>query len=334
MQINETRRKLIDIIADHQSLQPSKKLGVGELSIRAGISRQAFNRYYGDLKDYAAGLKPVGDLLISTDFDRTKALVNQNQASLKSLQQKLSLLEAEHERELKDTLDDYITSLMINDVAIHGANEIRVTLEKQTLYGLELKKENNLLEIELSKAKRSEALSSNNDLNRSLDLAHKGEKIKVDIDLGKALEVYASTNSEDEFEDAKDRAINAALLSINKLAIDRSYTIVLFAERYVCRFALFFERYSVPNDSIHIIVRTPIFDRSQLKIFISKIAPAIAIHVYVSHMRSQSDISAQRAFYFNNIPQFELRSADAADPVTIASDRIDKIVQFNAKQGE
>ncbi|MGF6153857.1 hypothetical protein [Pseudomonas fluorescens] len=339
MQINDTRRILIDLIAQHQASNPSVKLGVTELSKRAGISRQAFNRYYGDLKDYAYGVKPIGDLLIDTDHDRTKDLINQNQASLKGLQQQMSRLNAEHEKEMERTVDSYITSLMINDITLHGANDIRVTLEKQTLYNLDLKKQINQLEIDLSRAKQTVALAtaggkSGTGTNTNAGASKKGEKIKVDVDLGKAYTAYTSTKSLDEYEDKKDIAINAAVRSINKLATDKSCTIVLFAERYICRFAVFFDRYQPTDDSLHIVVRVPIFDGTELRKFVSNLAPASAIHVHIPFMASLGDFNLQRSFFFNRIPEFELKYADAADPITIAMDRIDQVIHFKPKQGD
>jgi len=343
MEMNDTRRILIDLIAEHQASNPSVKLGVGELSERAGISRQAFNRYYGDLKDYAWGIKPIGDLLVDTDHDRTKDLINQNQASLKELQQQMSRLSADHEKEMEKTVDSYITSLMINDITLHGANDIRVTLEKQTLYNLELKKQINQLEIDLSRAKQTTALKNialvpgagtNTNAGSDAGASQRGEKIKVDVDLTKAYAAYASTKSLDDYEDKKDIAINAATRSINKLATDKSCTIVLFAERYICRFGVFFDRYQPTGDGVHIVVRVPIFDGTELKKFVSNLAPASAIHIHIPFMPSVGDFNLQRSFFFKDIPEFELKYADAADPISITMDRIDQVIHFKPKQGD
>ena len=48
----DTRSLLVELIKQHQLENGLIKLGVAELSMRAGITRQAFNRYYSDLKDY------------------------------------------------------------------------------------------------------------------------------------------------------------------------------------------------------------------------------------------------------------------------------------------
>lgn len=339
MEMNETRRRLVDIIAAHQAYQPSVKLGIVELSKRAGISRQAFNRYYGDLKDYASGTKPIGDLITDTSSKRTRELINQNQVSLKELQVKMQQLDVQHDKETQKTLDSYITSLMMNDVTMHGANDLRVTLEKQTLHNLELKKLLSHMEIELARAKESGAGSSARPGSAGIAGAGgksrlgSGEKVKLDLDLDKACEIYASTKSEDDFDDKKDLAIATTLKSINKLAIAKKCSIVLFAERYSARFSIFFENYQCRDDSTHLIVRLPVFDRTELKAFLDGLPPTQSLSIHIPFSKSKSEVSAQRGFYFRNIPNFELDAADAADPVAMTLG-FDEIVHYKLRQGE
>ncbi|MDU0701899.1 hypothetical protein Q8W87_17515 [Pseudomonas aeruginosa] len=329
MEINETRRKLIDIIAEHHATSPGIKLQIGELSTRAGISRQAFNRYYGDLKDYTLGVKPIGDLIDGATDERTKELLNQTQTSLRDLQQRMDSLAAEHERHLKKALDRYITSLMLDDVTAHSANDIRMTLEKQALHNLDLKRQLTNMELELARAKQS-GIQSTSQPRSSTNL---GDKIKIDIDLSKAIKEFEINKSEDDFEDKKEAALESALKKVSKIATDRKVKIILFAERYISRFELFFENFICQDDSLHLIVRTPIFFRSEFKIFINKLPLGHEISVYVPHLESTTDKKAQRAFYFGMIPAFELESADGADPIGL-SVGIDKAVQFKVKRGD
>ncbi|WP_122614159.1 hypothetical protein [Pseudomonas viridiflava] len=332
MEINETRRKLIDIIAEHQALQPSLKLGIGELSVRAGISRQAFNRYYSDLKDYASGKKPVGDLISDTSSTRTKELINQHQTTLRELQVKMQQLDVQHDKETKKTVDSYITSLMMNDVTMHGANDLRVTLEKQAIHNLELKKQLSHMEIELARAKELGSGSGTRPESAGVG-AGSGEKIKLEVDLDKAFEIYASTRSEDDFEDKKDLAIATLLKSINKLAIAHKCSIVLFAERYSARFSIFFDNYECKDSSTHLIVRLPIFDRTELKNFLDGLPPTHFLSIHIPFSKSRSEVSAQRGFYFRNIPKLELDAADGADTVAMTLG-FDEIVHYKMKQGE
>ncbi|WP_397452122.1 winged helix-turn-helix domain-containing protein [Pseudomonas sp. NA-150] len=328
-ELKETRRKLIDLIAEHQATLPNKKLSIIELSKRAKLSPQTLHRYYKDLKKYAYGEKPIGDLITDNTSPRTKELINQSQANLKQLQNKMGDLEADHDKEMKKTLDSYITSLMMNDVTLHGANDIRATLEKQTLHNLELKKQLNKLEIDLARAQSAAYVTANNGTVSE----GKGEKIKVDVDLTKAFELYASTGSRDDFEDKKDAAIAAAQKSINKLAVDKQYSIVLFAERYLARFAIFFDRFKCTDDSLHIVVRVPIFDRDSLRIFLSKLPPTQSLTIYVPHLESTSEVNAQRGFYFGSVPKLEIDAADKADPILLKQG-FHSVIHYKIKQGE
>lgn len=330
MEGNETRRKLIDIIADHQATVPGKRLPTGELSQRAGISRQAFSRYYSDLRDYAAGEKPIGDLLSDATSTRTVELLNKNQATLKTVQHKLDQLEEQYNNELQKEVDTYVTSMMMNDLSMHGANDIRVTLEKQTLYNMELKKQLSHMEIELARAKQASIFAP--DSGRTSD-GFNANKIKIEVDLSKAFAIYKSTKSIDDLEDKKDTAIANALRSINKLAADKSCNIVLFAERYLSRFNLFFDKFQSTDPGLIIVVQFPIYDRTEMRAFLSKLPPSHSLSVYIPHCESKSDTNAQRGFYFGNVPKPEIEAADNADTI-LMNQGFHKIVHYKIRQGE
>lgn len=330
MEINETKRKLIDLITEHQADHPNKKLGVGDLSARAGISRQAFNRYYSDLKDYASGAKPIGDLITNTSSDRTKNLINQNQAHLKNLQQRLDKSEEEYQTKTSKTLDSYITTLMINDITLDNSNEIRTTLERQTLYALELKKQLSLLEIELAHAKQ--VTSHFRDIE-TINTGANSEKIKIDIDLRKAFENYANTKSEDNYEDLKEHEITTAVRSIKKTATNTKAHIILFSERYISRFSIFCDRYKCEEGGRYIFVRLPIFDLTSLNSFISQLPPSKSLSIYIPHSESTIEKKAQRTFYFSNVPDYEIRCADQADGIFIHHG-FNQVIHYRVRQGD
>lgn len=330
MEMNATRRKLMDLIIAHHSSYPGKALTVNKLSEMAGISRQAFNRYYADLKDYAAGKKALADLMGDTSSSQTKELINQYHSSLVELQQKLDQSDSDHEKEMKKTLDSYISSLMMNDLTIHGANDLRVTAEKRALHNAELIKQINQLEIELTRAKQAVGTGA---ANGTRPEQYIGEKIKVDVDLSKAIKAYEASKNEDDFEDKKDLAISAALNSVKKLASDKNCHIVLFAERYLTRFSIFFENFTCPDELPHIIVRLPIFDRTEVTAFIDKLPPTRSLSIYIPYLKSKSETKARRSFFFNNVPEMETRNADDADPLTMNLD-VTRIVHYRATQGD
>jgi hypothetical protein len=330
MEINETRRKLIDIIASFQVTQAGRKLPIGKLSLQAGISRQAFNRYYNDLKDYAYGVKPIGDLISNTTGEQTKELINKNQASLKDLQRQIDRMDAQHTSKLKSTVDSYVTSLMMNDLTMHGANELRVTLEKQSLYNNDLKNQLSKLEIQLANARALAQKQLN--FNTSGKLAT-GNKLKVDIDLSKAFERYTLTHSSDELEEQRQAELSRTLKSIKKLVTNNSCSIIIYAERYLSRFSVFFDKYKCRNEEPHIIIRTPIFDRTSFKLFLSQLPQTSFLAVHIPHSKSDIETKAQRSFYFGNIPDIELLHADRADPISMSLN-FDEIIHFRVRQGD
>lgn len=329
MEINDTRRRLIELIAEHHTSQPGKKLGIEELSRRAGITRQAFNRYYKDLTDYVAGRKLIGDLVDDKAYEQARHLINQQQVIMRDLQEKVAQSEAEHAKKLKKAMDSYVTSLMVNDLTAHSANSLRITLEKQTIHNLQLRQDLTNMEVSLAKAQANAA-----PLIDSPSKTHtKDNKVKLDIDLSQAIAAFSATNSEDEFEDKKDIAIENLIKSICKLALKNNCNIILFAERYVSRFSSFFENYACANDNLHIIARLPIFYRAELQIFIDKLPPTQNISIHIPYLDNKSIKKAQRNFYFSSIPKFELDCADNADAIPMSLG-LDSIIQFRVKQGD
>lgn len=329
MEINDTRRRLIELIAEHHISQPGKKLGIEEISKRAGITRQAFNRYYKDLTDYVAGRKLIGDLVDGKAYAQARHLINQQQVIMRDLQEKVAQSEAEYAKKLKKAMDSYVTSLMVNDLTAHSANSLRITLEKQTIHNLQLKQDLTNMEVSLAKAQANAAT-----LTDSPSKTHaKDNKVKLDVDLSQAIAAFSATNSEDEFEDKKDIAIENLIKSICKLALKNNCNIILFAERYVSRFSSFFENYACANDNLHIIVRLPIFYRAELQIFIDKLPPTQNISIHIPYLDNKSIKKAQRSFYFSSIPKFELDCADNADAIPMSLG-LDSIIQFRVKQGD
>ncbi|MFY1664319.1 hypothetical protein [Pseudomonas sp. Pseu.R1] len=334
MRNNKTHERLVQLIIEHHTESPGTSLGVKMLSVRAGISRQAFHRYYGDLKDYASGAKPLADLLSGTGTLLAYELINQNQVTIQNLQDQLKLVESKHEKKMQEALKNHITTLMIGDITAHAANDVRANLERQSLYANEMKVQNNQLELELSRAKlalENERLG----INGSKDGAATGSgpKFKVDLDLTAAIKAYASSGEIDDFYDEKDRALEIAYKSIKALAADSGCSIIIFAERYVSRFSIFFDSFKPSDSSKHIIVRLPIFDKKMLSTFISKLPPTKKVSVHIPYMLSDKETSGQRKFFFSNIPSQELGQADNADLISIAHG-YEEVRHFKVRQGD
>lgn len=334
MKNNKTHRRLVDLIIEHHMERPGTSLGVQTLADRAGISRQAFHRYYGDLKDYASGAKPLADLVSGMGMPLAYELINHSQVTIQNLQDQLKLLESKYEKKMQDALKSHITTLMIGDITAHAANDVRANIERQILYANEMKAQNNQLELELSRARlalESERIGNNGSGYKAETGV--GQKIMVDIDLTAAVSAYAKSEQIDDFYDQKDRAIDTAFKSIKALAVDSGCSLVIFAERYVCRFSTFFESLKPSDISKHIVVRLPIFDKKMLSLFINKLPPTRKISVYIPYMPSENDVRGQRLFFFGGMPRQELDQADTADLISITHG-YDEVINFKVRQGD
>lgn len=63
----QRRKLLIEIMVQHHLSGSRSKLKLKDVADYAGISRQALDRYYGDLKPYIAGRRDVADLVNGND---------------------------------------------------------------------------------------------------------------------------------------------------------------------------------------------------------------------------------------------------------------------------
>ncbi len=334
MKNNKTHERLVELIIEHHTEFPGTSLGVKTLSDQAGISRQAFHRYYNYLKEYASGAKPLADLLSGTDTLLAYELINQNQVTIQNLQDQLKLIESKHEKKMQDALKNHITTLMTGDITTHIANDVRANLERQSLYASEMKAQNNKLELELSRTKlalENERIGVSGPKTGAA--TGSGPKFKVDVDLAAAVAAYAESKEIDDFYDQKDRAMDIAYKSIKALAADPGCSLVIFAERYISRFGTFFDAFKPNHSSKHIVVRLPIFDKKMLSTFISKLPPIKKISVYIPHMHSEKEISGQRKFFFIGIPLQELDQADNADLISIAHG-YEEVINFKVRQGD
>jgi len=327
MNVNETKQKLITLIAEHQFANPGKKLRIGDLSDQAQISRQAFNRYYNDLKPYAQGLKPIGELLAGADQAETSELLTRSHTTLLDLTQQLALQKKQFELEKEKILTSHITTLMNDDLTLFSANEIQQTLARQTLHNENLLKDISNLKLELLKTQQKSLMAQPSRPSPS------SNKIIIDTDLSDIFSEYHKNGDHDVFEDRKEQALDNVLTKINKLCRTSDSVVVIFTERYISSFQAFADEYIAKSDTQHIIIRLPIYTRAELKVFISKLSNTSSIKIHTPYCESQGVVKAQRAFHFRNVPDFEAKAADQAHTVTM-DPAIDEICIFKIRQGD
>lgn len=326
MNQNETWQLLIKLIAEYQFANPGKKLKVGALSTQAGISRQAFHRYYGDLKPYASGLKPVAQLLAGSDSTETSQLLSQSHETLLDLTKKLALQEKQLANEKEKIKISYITSLMNDDITRFNTDELRQTLERTTIHNENLSRQVENLKIDLIKAQQKSLINPT-----TIPISNSNKTI-INPDLYKAFDSYTKTGDEEKFELERQNELDIALTQVNKLCLSGDTVVVIFAERYISSFESFADAYIPRSNQNHVILRLPIFNRVLLQAFIKKIRSAI-IKIHIPYCENDSIKNAQRAFKFRGIPKDEFKAADAAHAIPFWAD-IDELCTFRIRQGE
>jgi molybdopterin converting factor small subunit len=329
MKGNSTEQKLIKIIAEHYLNSGMGKLTISSVSEKAGISRQSFNSYYKHLKPYVLGKKQIGELLREGDGENNNLLVIV-QKKISELQNELQQIQEKHTKELEDVKARYITSLMNNDITLKETDEVRLTLEKQALHNEQLLNQKKSLEQELMLLKaRSYNLQSSGE-NSSND---GGEVILVDPDLSSVFSNYEKTKDVDVFEDEKEAVLDRILKRINKFCIADGAEVIIYIERYISNFDKFSKSYQATGNGTRILVRLPIFTRTELQIFISKITPIRPVTVYVPYCDSEAVIKAQHKFIFRDVPDYEIQAADKHVMPSI-KDGFEKLVIFRVNQGD
>lgn len=320
------RRQVIkNIIVSHFLSGTAKKLKLVDVAERAGITRQALDRYYSDLKPYIAGKKDVTDLVDGTQAKarvETQATINAVDAKWKT---KLELAQVEQDKEVSKAIGSYITTLMNGDIAIFESNQLRKSLEKQTLHAAELKKKVDLLELKM-------ATSSTHAAPTGAPSTH--DKVVYDVDIEQLCVHYQRSRSLDQFEDAKEMELRAIREKFARFTTMPNVHVVMFADRYICRFNEFAANYSAVGET-SLIIRLPLFTRIEISNFIKHIPTNFKRSLYVPHLPLEIERKAQRVFNFkqNPLPPEEAMAADGADTPNMAWG-LDQIVTFKVRQGD
>ncbi|MCI1035840.1 hypothetical protein [Pseudomonas putida] len=326
MNVNATRAKLVTIISEHHFSLPGKKLGIAELSERAGITRQAFNRYYADLKDYAWGTKPVTDLLDESSPKATDLLA-QSHLKLVELNDEVETQQARFEKEKEKLRNSLITSLMNGDIVRFNANEIRHTLQKQLLHNEQLVRQIDELKLEAIKADQAKAAGNQSSAQPRIN------KIALEANLINAFAALHKNEDFDAYETHKSNAVAEVLEKVNNLARTSDSTVVIFIERYLSSFQKFVDDFRLSGTSQAIIVRLPIASRTELKSWIAKVIKPTPVHVHFPTCDAAATVKAQRAFHFRGIPEQELYAADQF-PTVAMDPSMDALCIFRVRQGD
>jgi AcrR family transcriptional regulator len=330
MSSQKTRDRLISIIKDHQLKHGQTKLAISQLADTAGISRQAFNRYYGDLKDYSIGKEPIARLLVDDNASLSELIENKDERIIK-LEDELKALKSAHKAELERVVDSYLSTLMNNDILAFEAGQISATLTNQGNHNAYL---NNLVtELKVKNAKLTmDIASANSDIS---NISEKSEKnfISFDLNLDAAIKLYTATKKISDYEDHKDEKLLEIVQRINKLPNPEHIDTLLFQEKYISDFQQFCKRTFPSKNRLLIVIRLPLYSQEEIKLFIRSLRPISSFSIYVPYSASEAIISAKRQFSFRDTPPEELAYADNAK-LPLMSWGFDSIYVTKIKQGD
>lgn len=315
-QSNPTRQKLIEIIVDTY-FSRGGALQVGKVAEEAGITRQAFHRYYGDLLGYIKGEKDVNALLPKSAPDSVSGLLQVTQQRASELEMRLAETEKKQKAELSAALDRHITSLMNNDITLFETDSVRVTLDKQTTYISHLVAQLDQVKAELTKAKL-------NTINQKL-VGTPGSRIVYEPNLKPAFTAYKKNGVYKAYLGDKSKEIAKVIEKVNQHE-NTSTPLIIFVDRYISNFEDFLGQLPAPRTT-EIVIRLPVFSAMEIKNLIRKIKKT-SISIHVPECPSVAETVAQRKFRASSAPAEELLAAEKADHVHLFKG-VDQVVHFS-----
>lgn len=307
MTAQDTRARLVELIKEHQLEHGLTKLAIGDLAASAGISRQAFNRYYGDLKPYCLG-QSVSTLLTEDPSSAQDFLLKREEEVL-VLKAEIDSLKKQHKEDLTLAVNQHITTLMNNDILAFEANEMSTLLINQNQHNEMLKRKLTQMELERT---RTAISSADNEITPGTSIKRAKNFLILATDLSKAYEQFQKNQDFDAFEDSKDALINAHLDNLTKLPKPADTEIHIFQERYMSSFSNFAAALSAKEGKVVVVIQLPLYAQADLSIFLSRTKNFQHVAIHVPFCTSDAVIAANRKFLFRNIPENELADATKA----------------------
>jgi len=308
MSTRDTRSVLIGLIKEHQLENGLTKLGIEDLSMRAGITRQAFSRFYKDLKPFAQG-QSIAQLL-SDDPLSAKDFLTKREQETEELRQKILNLKIEHKKDLEQKIKKHITSLMKNDILAFEAKELSALLTSQSLHNEMLRQKVTQMELKQTRSVMESAsaeLASNSNSSKSAK-----NFLSIPLDLTKAYTDFNRDGDFDKFEDAKELELSKAVETIAKLPDHPNINVHLFQERYISSFEDFSNALATSPGKLEVAVRLPLYLQSDIGMILNKLRNVGSISIHIPHKRSEATAAANRKFLFRGVPEFEFKDADQA----------------------
>ncbi|WP_283188825.1 TetR/AcrR family transcriptional regulator [Pseudomonas sp. PMCC200344] len=307
----ETRDRLIELIKEHQLEHGLTKLAIGKISEMAGISRQTFFRSYADLKPYCLGQSITS--LLGDDAESTRDFLAKREEEVAALQSEIEALKKKHKKELEQAITNRVTSLMNSDILAFEANEVNSLLINQSQNNEMLKRK--LTEMEL-KQTRSQMASAAADLSTGNGDAHAIKNAKnflvFALDMTKANLAYKKDQNFDNYENAKDLAIQSVVDNVKKFPNPSNIEVHLFQERYISTFDDFVEELPAKPGKVVIAIQLPVFSQEELGQLLSQLKLISKVAIHIPFNTSGAIVAANKKFLFRDVPEEEFIDAAKA----------------------
>ena len=314
--MNNTREKIIQIIISHSLEGSSAKLKVNDVVKLAGISRQAFHRFYNDLKPYLDGSRLPVELMSETN--EIRHALSLAHATIGRLNVEIHSLKESYERNLSEAINHHTTTLMNNDLALFDADAIRTNAEKQMLLIEEYRNTISQLKSQLTRSSTSLSAIHPSRIDRNY--------IPYDLDLTSTN--YDSSPDHEQYEHLKDIAIQKIVTRLNSFQ-HKTLRLALFIDNYTYNFSDFIKHFpSFEDQRTCFVVRCPLFSYPEIKASIlSRLTSSYFCQIFVPAPQSAANTLAHRAFFHKKVPQEELHAADNADHFFLQKG-IDEVIYF------
>lgn len=304
----DTRSLLVELIKQHQLENGLIKLGVAELSMRAGITRQAFNRYYSDLKDYCQG-KSIAQLLAENPAT-AKDFIAKRESEVEELREEIRALKIQHKKDIEQAINKHVTSLMNNDLSAFDAKEVSTLLEKQSQHNEMLKRQ--VTHLELKQVRHDLAEASSEFARDQKTLKDAKNFLDFSLDLTKAQTEYQKTHDFEKYEDNKEVEISKIVETIKKFPDQENIEVHLFQERYISSFKDFTQSLDAKLGKLLISIRLPMFEKTDIGLLLNDLKTVAHISIHIPYVQSEAIAAANRKFMFRAVPKEEFDDADKA----------------------
>lgn len=319
---NETRARVTQSIIDTYYMSGAQGLKVGDIAKQCGLTRQALHRYYPDLLEYIKGIRPIEELLPAADSPLVERTLKASHDRVVILEQELTDIKSNKEREIKQHVSAHITSLMNADILEFKGDETRDTIEKLTSLTQDYRNQITELKQRLQSHTISEAKKELPETRRL--------KTVLRPSLNAAMSVYQRSRSYDDYSAAKNKEMNRLIDKAASLITTQTH-VIIYIEKFLADFEQVLERLHTKRSSA-IVLALPVFTNAELRLLMKKLAKSTYTSVYVPEITSIAGASAQRAFRSQSVPTEEISLAERCETFRLAQG-INELVYLRIEHG-